>query len=230
MRPVTACSWELTPAAARRLQDELRNRVVVSGGSAPETLRTVAGLDVSFCREKGLLFAAVVVLRIPGFSVIEEGTAVLTSKFPYIPGLLAFREGPALLKALERIQTVPDLLVFDGQGIAHPRGLGIASHLGVMLEHPSIGVAKSLLVGEYTMPPPERGAFTNLVYQGETVGTVLRTRAGAKPVFVSPGHLVGIQEATGLAYALCTGYRLPEPVRAAHNLSRMLFQAHRRVR
>ncbi|MEW6572269.1 MAG: endonuclease V [Bacillota bacterium] len=223
MRPVTAFSWARTPAAARRLQEELRNRAVVSGGPAPETLRSVAGLDVSFCREKGLLFAAVVVLRLPGFTVAEERTAVLAAEFPYVPGLLAFREGPALLKALEGVRTVPDLLVFDGQGIAHPRGLGIASHLGVLFERPSIGVAKSLLVGEYTMPSPERGSFTYLVYQGKTVGTVLRTRAGVKPVFVSPGHLVGIQEATELACALCTRFRLPEPVRAAHNLSRRLL-------
>ncbi|MEW6446957.1 MAG: endonuclease V [Bacillota bacterium] len=229
MRPVTAFSWEVTPAAARRLQEELRRRVVVSGGPSPEALRTVAGLDVSFCREKGLLFAAVVVLRVPGFTVVEEGTAVLASQFPYVPGLLAFREGPALLKALEGICTVPDLLVFDGQGIAHPRGLGIASHLGILLECPSIGVAKSLLVGEYTMPPPEKGAYTLLFYREKAVGAALRTRAGAKPVFVSPGHLVGIREATRLAYALCTRFRLPEPVRAAHNLGRRLLQAYRKT-
>lgn len=228
-RQVTVSSWELTPAAARRVQEELRGRVVVSGGPAPESLRTVAGLDVSFCREKGLLFAAVVVLRIPGFAVVEEGTAVLTAKFPYVPGLLAFREGPALLKALGEIRTTVDLLVFDGQGIAHPRGFGIASHLGILLECPSIGVAKRRLVGEYTMPPPEKGAYTYLFYEEKKVGTVLRTRAGAKPVFVSPGHLVGIQEATVLACALCTKFRLPEPIRAAHNLSRELFRGHRNI-
>ena len=226
MQPVAPCLWELTPAAARQLQEELRAQVVVEGGPAAEALRTVAGLDVAFCRRRGLLFAAVAVLRLPGFAVVEEGGAVLPATFPYIPGLLAFREGPALLRALESIRTVPDLLVFDGQGIAHPRGLGIASHLGVLLRHPSIGVAKNLLVGDYAAPPPERGAYTRLFYQGKPVGTVLRTRAGVKPVFVSPGHLVGIEEAAKLVLALCGRYRLPEPVRAAHNLSRRLFREY----
>ncbi|MEW6771312.1 MAG: endonuclease V [Bacillota bacterium] len=219
-------TWETSPPAARRLQEELRSRVVVQGGPGADALRTVAGLDVSFCRRKGLLFAAVVVLRLPRFAVVEEAEAVLPASFPYVPGLLAFREGPALLKALEKIRTVPDLLVFDGQGIAHPRGLGIASHLGVLLQHPSIGVAKSLLVGTYDEPPPERGAYSRLFYHGRPVGTVLRTQTGRKPVFVSPGHLVGIEEAASLALALCGRCRLPEPVRAAHSLSRRLFQAH----
>jgi deoxyribonuclease V len=215
---VTAASWDLTPVAARRLQEELREKVIVAGGPAPEAVSSVAGLDVSFDKKKGVLCAAVVVLRLPEFAVVERGTAVVPAAFPYVPGLLAFREGPALVKALEEIQTVPDLLVFDGQGIAHPRGLGIASHLGVLFRRPSIGIAKSLLVGEYDLPPPVRGGYSLLFYRGKPIGTVVRTRTGVKPVFVSPGHLVGIAEATRLAIALSRKFRLPEPTRIAHKL------------
>jgi deoxyribonuclease V len=207
---------------ARRLQEELRQKVIAAGGPAPEAVRSVAGLDVSFDKQKEVLYAAVVVLKLPEFSVVEKGTAVLPAAFPYIPGLLSFREGPVLVKALEEIQTVPDLLVFDGQGIAHPRGLGIASHLGVLFGCPSIGIAKSLLVGEYETPPPARGEYSVLVYRGKPVGTVVRTRTGVKPVFVSPGHLVGITEATRLALALSRKFRLPEPTRAAHNFCTIL--------
>lgn len=219
MQTVRDCSWDLTPAAARQLQEELREQVVVAGGPVPEAIHFVAGLDVSFDKKNGLLYAAVVVLRVPELTVIEKSTAVMPAVFPYIPGLLAFREGPALLKAFEGINMTPDLLVFDGQGIAHPRGLGIASHMGVLLQRPSIGVAKSLLVGEYTEPPPARGAYSLLFYRGKAVGTVLRTRTAIKPVFVSPGHLVGIEEANKLVLALCRRFRLPEPIRAAHHLS-----------
>jgi deoxyribonuclease V len=215
---VTAASWDLQPAAARRLQEELREKVIVAGGPAPEAVRLAAGLDVSFDKEKGVLHAAVVVLELPKFNVVETGTAVLPATFPYVPGLLSFRESPVLVQALEKIQTEPDLLVFDGQGIAHPRGLGIASHLGVLFDRPSIGIAKSLLVGDYESPPPVRGGYSTLFYRGEPVGTVVRTRTGVKPVFVSPGHLVGIAEATRLALALSQKFRIPEPTRAAHNL------------
>lgn len=224
LKPLIPFRWDVSPAEALRLQDELRSQVVVRGGPTPEDLRLVAGLDASFCRRRGLLFGAVVVLELPKFRVVEEGTASMVPHFPYVPGLLAFREGPVLLAALREIKSVPDLLVFDGQGIAHPRGMGIASHLGVLLGYPTIGVAKSRLVGEYEMPPPERGAVSPLLVHGQVVGGVVRTRKGAKPVFVSPGHLVSVENAVKLALALCTRFRLPEPVRAAHNLSQRLLQ------
>lgn len=223
MRQAIPFPWDLSPAEAVRLQEKIREQVVVAGGPAPEDLRLVAGLDVSFCRRRNLLFGAVVILRLPDLVVVEEGTAVLPPTFPYVPGLLAFREGPVLLAALRKVTSVPDLLVCDGQGIAHPRGVGIASHLGVLLGVPAIGVAKSRLVGDYEMPLAAKGAVSPLFFNGKMVGSVLRTRTGVKPVFVSPGHLVGVDVATKLALFLCTRFRLPEPVRAAHNLSRRLF-------
>jgi len=226
LKQVIPFPWDVSPAEAVRLQEEIREQVVVAGGPTPEDLHLVAGLDVSFCRRRNLLFGAVVILRLPDLIVVEEGAAVLPPTFPYVPGLLAFREGPVLLSALRKITSVPDLLVCDGQGIAHPRGVGIASHLGVLLGIPAIGVAKSRLVGDYEMPPPAKGAASPLFLNGKVVGSVLRTRAGAKPVFVSPGHLVGVDAATKLALSLCTHFRLPEPVRAAHNLSRRLFQRY----
>ncbi|MGQ9513149.1 endonuclease V [Thermodesulfitimonas sp.] len=226
MKQLIPFPWDVSPAEAMRLQEKLREQVVVAGGPAPENLRLVAGLDVSFCRRRGLLFGAVVILRLPDFIVTEESTAVLPPPFPYVPGLLAFREGPVLLAALRKIASVPDLLVCDGQGIAHPRGVGIASHLGVLLGIPAIGVAKSRLVGNYEAPPPMKGATSPLFLNGKVVGSVLRTRTGVKPVFVSPGHLVGVEAATRLALSLCTRFRLPEPVRAAHHLSRRLFLHH----
>lgn len=179
----------------------------------------VAGADVSFSKGSDAVYAAVVVLSFPELHPIEEKTAAGSAAFPYIPGFLTFREGPVLASAFEKIETSPDVILFDGQGIAHPRGLGIASHLGLLLDRPSIGCAKSVLVGKYAQPGMSRGSFTPLVKDGLQTGVALRTRTGISPVFVSIGHRVDIAGAIGLVLACAPRFRLPEPIRRAHCLA-----------
>jgi len=157
-------------------------------------------------------------MSLPDLAPLEEKTAVKKGIFPYVPGLLTFREGPALLEAFGRLENKPDLIFFDGQGLAHPRRLGLASHLGIFLDTPSIGCAKSRLVGRYTQPPEKKGGWTRLTDRGELVGAVLRTRTGVSPVFVSVGHRVDLDSAISLTLSACRKYRLPEPIRAAHSL------------
>lgn len=210
--------WELEPAGARALQKQLAGclRLGVPDGLQ---LRRVCGTDVSISRGDNRLFAVAVVLSFPELLVEEVATAVRLVEFPYIPGLLTFREGPVLLDALARLTAIPDVVLFDGQGLAHPRGLGIASHLGLFLERPTLGVAKKLLVGNYLPPGPQPGDVSPMLNEGRQVGTVLRTKTGVKPVFVSPGHLMDFATSVKITLNCCRGYRLPEPVRQAHLLS-----------
>jgi len=212
-----AHTWDLSPNRARALQIELARLVETTDRLG--TIERVAGVDVGFDNKKGLTRAAVAVLEFPRLEPIEETFATCPTRFPYIPGLLSFREAPALLAALEQLSEPPDVLLCDGQGIAHPRRFGIASHLGVLTDLPSIGVAKKRLVGTHAEPPDSRGAWTALEHQGETVGAVLRTRAHVKPVFVSPGHRVSIETAVELVMACTTRYRLPETTRRADKLA-----------
>ena len=177
---------------------------------------TICGVDAAYVN--GQTVAAAVVYDYPTLTCREDAVAALPTTFPYIPGYLSFREGPAILAAINRLSTLPDLFIVDGQGIAHPRGIGIAAFLGVLLDRPTIGSAKSLLVGTYDEPPADRGSRTPLFYRGQTVGAVLRTRQGIRPLFVSPGHLVTIDEAVDIVLGCCTRYRLPEPQRAADRL------------
>jgi deoxyribonuclease V len=202
-------------AVSRQL--ELRDRLVLKGG--PRSVRLVAGADISYSRKSDRFFAAVVVLSVPGLDVVEEITLQGKSPFPYIPGLLSFREGPLLMRAFKRIKERPDLAIFDGHGIAHMRRFGIASHLGLLLDLPSIGCAKSRLVGSHEEPGPEVGDQTPLLHEGRKVGAVLRTRQGVKPVYVSCGHRIGLAAAVRWVLETGAGYRLPEPTRQAHLLS-----------
>lgn len=206
--------WDLDYAGARRLQGELAARVRLC--SLPEQVRLVAGADVAFSKKAARCFASVVLLSFPGLETVETHTAVAPSSFPYIPGLLTFREGEVLLKAFRKLSATPDAVIFDGQGLAHPRRLGLASHLGLWLEIPTVGCAKSRLVGEHQMPGPQKGHWAPLQDGGEKIGEVLRTRTGVKPVFVSPGHRCDFEGARRLVLACCTRYRLPEPTRLAH--------------
>ncbi len=209
-----------TYRGAVRRQLDLVDRLEIRG--SPKGVRRVAGADISYSQGSDRFFAAIVVLGYPGLEPLEEAAAVGKSPFPYIPGLLSFREGPLLMRAFKRLRRLPDLLVFDGHGIAHPRGIGIASHLGLLLDRPSLGCGKSRLGGAHDEPGPKRGARTPLVFLGRRVGTVLRTRAKVKPVYISPGHRIGHAAAVSWALKLGDGYRLPAPTRLAHLLANKL--------
>jgi deoxyribonuclease V len=209
--------WNLTPDAAIALQNELRKRLVLTWDDRP--VATVGGVDVSI---KGdIARAAIVVLRYPDLAPLTSATADVPLTFPYIPGLLSFRESPAILTAWEQLSPKPDLVMVDGQGIAHPRGLGIASHLGLWIDCPTIGVAKSRLYGTHAEPGPEKGDHVPLYHERDpkkVIGVVLRSRPGVTPLYVSPGHLIDLEHSVRFVLDCVTQYRLPEPTRWAHNV------------
>jgi deoxyribonuclease V len=212
---------DLFPAAtlseARAEQERLRGRVRLVPLPL-SAIRLMGAADVTFLGERGVA-AALVVTDMATGAVVEEATAVRRVSFPYVPGYLSFREGPVIVAAWEKLFGKPDALLIDGQGIAHPRRLGIASHIGVLLDVPSVGCAKKRLVGESAEPGPRKGDWTPLVHDGETVGAVLRTRPRVKPVFVSPGHRADLPSSIALVLRLCFRYRLPDPARRAHQLT-----------
>ena len=210
--------WPRTAEDAEAEQERLRGRVDVSAPLRP--FRYVAGLDVAYAIDSSRVAGAVVVLDADTLAVEDMATAVMDVEFPYVSGLLAFREMPALISALARLTVEPDVLVCDGYGIAHPRRFGLACHLGVLAGKPAVGVAKTAFVGKAAEPGNQRGEAADLVYDGEVVGAVLRTQLATKPVFVSPGHLITVNDATRLALRLATKYRLPETTRLADQLSR----------
>jgi len=207
-------AWDLPPTEAIRLQRALAAEVIDDQPLPLDAVRTVAGVDVSV--KDGLSRAAVVVLSFPGLEVLETVTATRPTAYPYIPGLLSFREAPVILDALRSLQAAPDVFIFDGHGRIHPRRFGIASHIGLLLDRPAVGCAKSLLVGSHAPLAPERGSWAPLVDHDETIGGALRTRANVSPVFVSVGHRVALDDARALVLACARRYRLPEPTRAAH--------------
>ena len=207
--------WPTDYAAAVAVQRRLCERIVIK---PLPPVRLVAGADVSYDRGSDLMHAGVVVMRLPRFDIIETQTVSLATEFPYIPGLLSFREAPALLEAFRKLVCPPDAVIFDGQGIAHMRGIGLASHVGLWLGLPSIGCAKSLLVGEHGKVAAGRGRRASLRYQRSAIGSVLRTREGVRPVYVSPGHLADIQSSVRLVLQCAPKFRLPETTRAAHAL------------
>ncbi|HOX36350.1 MAG TPA: deoxyribonuclease V [Candidatus Brocadiia bacterium] len=211
-------AWELTPAEAIKLQNRLRKLTLEKSFCKPEDWSLVAGCDVSYARHDDRFFAGVIVLRLSDFQVVDSATAVVKSPFPYVPGLLSFREAPALLDAFKALKTKPDVVIADGQGLAHPRRFGLACHLGLFLDMPVLGCAKSRLIGEYVEPGPRKGERTALIQEGERIGTVLRTRDRVKPVFVSVGHMTSLQTSEDVVMRCLRGYRLPEPTRQAHIL------------
>jgi deoxyribonuclease V len=206
----------LTEDEARAEQDRLRTRVIIEPG--PAAPATVAGLDVAYDADR--LAAAVVVLDATDLSVRDTAVVLGTPAFPYVPGLFAFREVPALLAALEKLTVRPDVLICDGHGLAHPRRFGLASHLGVLTDLPAFGVGKTRLLGDWAPVGPRRGDRSPLIDAGETVGAVLRTQDGVKPVFVSVGHRMDLAGACELTLALSPRYRLPETTRAADRACR----------
>lgn len=210
--------WPATIAEATSLQKELAREVRLV--PLAQEVRTVAGVDAAY--RGGMTVAAAVLFDNTTLARLEEARHISPTVFPYVPGYLSFREGEAIMMSITRLSRPPDLIIVDGQGIAHPRRMGIASLLGVLLGLPSIGCAKSRLVGEYREPGPEKGAWSPLVHRGETVGAVLRTRTEVRPVFVSPGHLITLREAIDMVLRWSMKYRLPEPQRAADALSRVV--------
>ncbi len=200
--------WAVTPREAAAIQRRLAARIVLSPPPG-RPVRRVAGLDCAYAA--GRVFAAVVVLRLPGLRVEEQVVLSMPISFPYVPGLLSFREAPALARALRRLRRAPDLLLVDGHGLAHPRRMGLACHVGLLAGVPSVGVAKSILVGEFAPPPRPAGSWTPLVHRGATVGAALRLRDGGNPVLVSPGHLCDLASAIRWVSACAAGHRLPEP-------------------
>lgn len=205
----------ITPAEARALQDVWRRRVSVRPlRRAP---RTVAGIDAAV--GSGNVAVAVSVFTFPGLELVEEATVLAPLDFPYVPGLLGFREVPAMLEALGKLARAPDVLLVDGHGLAHPRRFGSACHLGVESGLPTVGCGKSRLCGEHREPGPRRGARARLVHEGEVLGSVVRTRDGVRPLYVSPGHRVDLEGAVRLVLACARRYRLPEPIRRADRLA-----------
>jgi deoxyribonuclease V len=207
--------WDLSPAEAIALQKTLRAEVVSDRPIDLGKVSLVAGVDVSVKNEVSQ--AAIVVVTYPGFLPVETVLARRPTPFPYIPGLLSFREGPVLEEAFEKLKEEPDVFLFDGMGIAHPRRIGIASHMGLWLDRPTIGCGKTLLCGRYGSLPQEKGATAPLIDKGETIGVALRTRTAKNPMFISPGHLADIPTAAELVLRCSPKYRLPEPIRLAHN-------------
>lgn len=206
--------WDLTPTAAIALQRQLAARVI--SNTPLEKIKLIAGADVSYNRFQPTLYAGVVVLRADDLSVVERAGVVADTPFPYIPGLLSFREAPIVLQAFARLKRRPDVVMYDGQGIAHPRRLGIASHLGLWLDRPCVGCAKSLFVGEHEPLAREAGASAELIHKGDVIGAALRTKDGVKPVYVSVGHRIDLASAIRLVLQCRGGYRVPEPTRQAH--------------
>ncbi len=182
-------------------------------------VRTVAGCDVSANPRERNFYAAVVVMSYPDFDILEQVCANMEVDFPYIPGLLSFREMPVLLEAWKQIKTIPDLTLCDGSGLIHPRRFGLACHLGLWLKIPVVGVAKNLLCGEYDELDSERGSVAQVRQNGEVIGVALRTKTDIKPLFISPGNLIDIERSIEFTLKLCTKYRLPEPIRAAHMIA-----------
>lgn len=210
-------NWDVTPAAAIEIQKTLADKVIRR--DAFDEIQFVAGIDVGFEDKGRITRAAVCILESNTLQVIEQTIARKPTKFPYVPGLLSFREIPAIIDALGKIRHIPQILFCDGQGYAHPRRLGIASHLGLLTGLPSIGVGKSRLIGRHQAVPNSRGAWVPLVDNGETVGAVLRTRINVNPLYISSGHKIALESAVECVMRCVTRYKLPEPTRLADRLA-----------
>ena len=215
--------WYLSPKEAIALQRRLAGLVVLR--PLPESIGLVAGADVGYRQRGDTVVAAVAVHTFPGLDLVELAHARDRVSFPYIPGLLSFREIPPLLSAFERLRHRPHVVLGDGQGLAHPRRLGLAAHLGLWLKLPTVGCAKSRLVGEHAEVGPRRGQYRSLMDKGERLGVVLRTRTGVKPLYISPGHLADLQGSRRLVLRCCRGFRLPEPIRTAHQAVQRAIKA-----
>ncbi|MCM5703834.1 deoxyribonuclease V [Larsenimonas salina] len=210
--------WALDPQDAVALQKRLASRISQTD-DLPETVTLVAGIDVGFEEGGDVTRAAIVVMSVPELSIVEHRVARIPTQMPYVPGLLSFRELPAVLEAISMLERTPDLFMVDGQGIAHPRRMGIATHLGLWLERPTIGVGKSRLCGQHEAVPDHKGGWTELHHRGECIGAVLRTRERVKPLYISPGHRISLETSIEWVMRCLTRYKLPEPTRQADKLA-----------
>jgi deoxyribonuclease V len=224
MRPTLQHAWDLSPEQAFALQNQWRKHVIQTDDFSE--IKTIAGVDVAYSKDETHLVGAVVVLDAQSLEIQTISYAEEKVNFPYVPGLFSFRELPSLLAAFAKLETLPDLVVCDGQGIAHPRRFGLACHLGLMLDIPTLGCAKKRFIGEFSEPATQRGASSDLIEDGEIVGKVLRTQTQIKPVFVSVGHRISLASACDWVLKLTPHYRLPETTRAADHAVREYLKAH----
>lgn len=213
--------WDLSPSDAVAIQNELRDKIRIQPLDL-RNVRLVAGADISYNRFSDIAHAAFVVLDLKTLKTVATGTATGRLRFPYIPGLLTFREGLPLLEAWKNLRVSPDVVVFDGQGIAHPRGLGIAAHLGLLIDRPSLGCGKSLLCGHFENLARQAGSVAPLIYREKQVGAALRTRTDVQPVYISPGYRIDLEGSLEVIRKCVSGYRIPEPTRRAHLLANEL--------
>ena len=210
-------SWNVSVEEAVQIQEALKNRITLK--KTLSKVRTIGAGDVAYSKNEEFLFGAIVVLSFPNLEILDMATADGKIPFPYIPTLLSFREGPILIKTFQRLRLKPDVMIIDGQGIAHPRQMGLASHMGLWFDLPSIGCAKTPLLDEFVSPELSKGSFEWIRREGEKVGAVLRTKDKVKPLFVSPGHLIDLSTSIQLILESCRGFRIPEPLRKAHQLA-----------
>lgn len=218
-------AWDVSCQAAIAIQQELRKKLILEDLDLPDPVRCIAGADISYSKGDDRFFGAVVLLSYPSLEILEIASSVGSAPFPYVPGLLSFREGPVLLQSFANLKRRPDIVLFDGQGIAHPRGIGLASHLGLFLDLPTIGCAKTKLIGTFAEMGQERGHCTDLCHKDSVIGAVVRTKNRVRPLFVSQGHRISLERAVEIVLSCCKGYRLPEPVRQAHLVVNRLRKA-----
>jgi len=211
-------SWKVSTTEARSIQEQLSTKVILASVDLAAINRVLA-CDISSIRNSEFLHGAVVIYDLSKNAVVDQASVSMPGQFPYVPGYLSFREAPVVLEAMSRLEASFDAILCDGQGLAHPRRFGLACHLGVLLDMPAIGVAKSRLIGEYKEPSLQKGSATALFDGEEQIGVVLRSRTGVKPIFISPGHKCDFPSAVALTSACLGKYRLPEPSRAAHALA-----------
>ena len=214
-------SWNVSVEEAVQIQEALKDRITLK--KTFSKVEAIGGGDVAYSRDGNLLFGAIAVLSFPNLEILDMATADGKIPFPYIPTLLSFREGQILIKTFQRLKIKPDVMIFDGQGIAHPRGMGLASHMGLWLDIPSIGCAKTPLLDEFVSPGPLKESFEWIFKGREKVGAVLRTKEKVKPLFISPGHRIDLSTSIQLILESCKGYRFPEPLRKAHQASRKML-------
>ena len=218
MKPLHA--WKVTVKEAIQIQEALESRIILK--KTFSKINTIGGGDVAYSKSRNLLFGAIVVLSFPQMEILDTATSDGKVPFPYIPTLLSFREGPILSKTFQKLRVKPDVMIYDGQGLAHPRGMGLASHMGLWFDLPSIGCAKTPLLGKFIPPGRSRGSFEWIRRGGKKVGAVLRTKENVKPLFVSPGHRIDLLTSIHLILESCRRFRIPEPLRRAHQASLLL--------